>query len=177
MSDRPYVIRESAAADIDAIQAIYAYHVETGIGSFEEVPPSAAELATRRQAVVDRGFPYLVAEAEGAILGYAYAAPFRPRSAYRFTVEDSIYVAPVRQRLGVGRGLLAALIERCTALGQRQMLAVIGGSENLSSIGLHAALGFTEVGRLPAVGLKFGRWADIVIMQRSLGSGSASLPD
>ena len=177
MSALPYAIRESAANDIDAIQAIYAHHVETGIGSFEEVPPSAAELATRRLAVIDKGFPYLVAEAEGALLGYAYAAPFRPRSAYRFTVEDSIYVAPVRQRLGVGRGLLAALIERCTALGQRQMLAVIGGSENLSSIGLHAAMGFTEVGRLPAVGLKFGRWADIVIMQRSLGSGSASLPD
>lgn len=176
MSAHPYVIRESAAADIDVIQAIYAHHVETGIGSFEEEPPSAAELATRRLAVVDKGFPYLVAEAEGALLGYAYAAPFRPRSAYRFTVEDSIYVAPVRQRLGVGRGLLAALIERCTALGQRQMLAVIGGSENSSSIGLHAAMGFVEVGRLPAVGLKFGRWADIVIMQRSLGSGSTSLP-
>ena len=171
------IIRDSEDADIEAIAAIYAHHVRTGFGSFEEVPPSAAELARRRAEVLARGLPYLVAGGPGAdILGYAYASPYRTRSAYRFSVEDSIYVAAGAERRGVGRALLNHLIERCTRSGYRQMVAVIGDGANAGSIGLHAQLGFRQVGILPAIGFKHGRWVDSVLMQRALGPGCTSLP-
>jgi len=172
-----FTIRDSADADLAAIAAIYAHHVRTGFGSFEEVPPDAAELARRRAEVLARALPYLVASDGGtAILGYAYASPYRTRSAYRFTVEDSIYIAVGAERRGIGRALLAGLIERCTAAGYRQMVAVIGDSGNAASIGLHARLGFREVGCLHAIGFKHGRWVDSVLMQRDLGAGDTSLP-
>jgi L-amino acid N-acyltransferase YncA len=133
-------------------------------------------MARRRAAVVARGLPYLVAEVEGAVLGYAYAGPYHTRSAYRFTLEDSIYVAPHAVGRGIGRTLLAELLDRCTALGYRRMLAIIGDSGNAASIGLHAAAGFRHVGTLPSVGLKFGRWLDVVLMQRPLGPGDDTTP-
>lgn len=181
MNDRgaaaAFTIRESADADLAAIAAIYAHHVRTGFGSFEEVPPDAEELARRRAEVLVRDLPYLVASDGGAaILGYAYASPYRTRSAYRFSVEDSIYVAAGAERRGIGRALLAGLIERCTAAAYRQMVAVIGDSGNAASIGLHARLGFRQVGVLAAIGFKHGRWVDSVLMQRDLGDGDTSLP-
>jgi L-amino acid N-acyltransferase YncA len=181
MNDRggaaAFIIRDSAGADLAAITAIYAHHVRTGFGSFEEVPPDVTELARRRGEVLARTLPYLVASDGGAaILGYAYASPYRTRSAYRFSVEDSIYVAPGAERRGIGGALLAGLIERCTAAGYRQMVAVIGDSGNAASIGLHARLGFRQVGVLAAIGLKHGRWVDSVLMQRDLGAGDTSLP-
>ena len=173
-----FSIRDSDEADIAAIAVIYAHHVRTGFGSFEEVPPSADELAHRRAEVLARGLPYLVAsDPSGAdILGYAYASPYRTRSAYRFSVEDSIYVAAGAERRGIGRALLSHIIERCTASGYRQMVAVIGDTGNAGSIGLHAQLGFRHVGTLPAIGFKHGRWIDSVLMQRALGTGSSRLP-
>jgi L-amino acid N-acyltransferase YncA len=171
------MVRESRDEDIAAITAIYAHHVRVGVGSFEEDPPSAAELARRRAEVLGRHLPYLVATAPtGAILGYAYASPYRARSAYRFSVEDSIYVAPDAERQGVGRTLLSELIARCTAAGWRQMVAVIGDSGNAASIGLHEQLGFRPVGVLTAIGFKHGRWLDSVLMQRPLGAGASILP-
>jgi L-amino acid N-acyltransferase YncA len=170
------VIRAAVDADIPAIQAIYAHHVLNGFGSFEEVPPDQAELARRRADFVGRGLPYLVAALDGRVVGYAYAAPFRPRSAYRFTVENSIYVDPAAARRGVGRRLLAELIRQCTALGFRQMVAVIGDSHNASSIKLHEALGFRHAGRLVSVGRKRGRWLDSVMMQLTLGEGDTAEP-
>ncbi len=170
-------LREATDADIAAITAIYAHHVTYGLASFEEVSPSAEEMARRRAEVVTRGLPYLVATDEsGAVRGYAYAAPFRLRSAYRFTLEDSIYIAPDALRRGFGRLLLGALIERCAATGHRQMVAVIGDSGNAASIGLHEHLGFQPAGMLPATGFKHGRWVDTVLMQRALGRGAATLP-
>lgn len=170
------VIRPSREADMAAIQAIYAHHVMNGFGSFEEVPPDAAELTRRRADYVARGLPYLVAELDGKVVGYAYVAPFRPRSAYRFTVENSIYVDPAATRRGLGRKLLATLIAQCTALGMRQMVAVIGDSQNASSIRLHESLGFRHMGRLAAVGRKKGRWLDSVLMQLPLGPGDSTEP-
>jgi L-amino acid N-acyltransferase YncA len=169
-------VRESTDADIAMIQAIYAYHVRHGLASFEEEPPSTAELLRRRADVLGRGLPYLVGEVDGIVIGYGYASPYRARSAYRFTLEDSVYVAPERIGKGVGRALLSAVIERCERLGSRQMIAVIGDSANHASIGLHARLDFAIVGTLPAVGFKFGRWVDSVLMQRALGTGDTSLP-
>jgi phosphinothricin acetyltransferase len=169
-------VRDSADGDLDAIQAIYAHHVEHGLGSFEETPPGRDELADRRRAILAKGLPYLAAEADGRLLGYAYAGPFRPRSAYRFSVEDSIYVAPGAAGRGIGRMLLEALIARATLWGARQMVAVIGDSANAASIGLHKALGFRMVGRFDAIGFKRGRWVDSVMMQLPLGDGSASAP-
>lgn len=169
-------VRPSRAEDIGAIQTIYAHHVLRGLASFEEVPPDAAELAQRREAIVARGLPYLVAEVGGAVAGYAYAAPYRARSAYRWTLEDSVYVAEGRHGLGVGRALLARLIAECERWGGRRLIAVIGDSGNAGSIGLHAALGFRHAGLLPAVGFKHGRWVDSVLMQRPLGDGDATLP-
>ncbi len=149
-----------------------------GFGSFEEEPPAPAELARRRADVLARALPYLVAASpQGAVLGYAYAAPYRARSAYRYSVEDSIYVAPEAGRRGVGRALLSELVRRCTAAGYRQMVAVIGDSANDASIGLHERLGFRRAGLLPAIGFKHGRWVDSVLMQRELGDGAATLPD
>lgn len=172
-----FTVRDSRESDIAAIQKIYAHHVLTGLGSFEEAPPSADEMARRRTDILNHRLPYLVAESGDHLLGYAYAGLFRPRSAYRYVVEDSIYVAPDAQRRGVGRRLLDELIDRCTKQAYRQMLAVIGDSANHGSIGVHQAAGFTEVARLPAIGFKFGRWVDIVMMQRALGPGQSALPD
>jgi len=174
---RPSVrVRDAREADMAAVQDIYAYHVRRGLASFEEAAPDIEELLRRRAEVLKRGLPYLVAELEGQIVGFAYAGPYRTRSAYRYTVEDSVYVDQAALRRGVGRALLAALIERCTALGYRQMVAVIGDSGNESSIRAHAAMGFREVGRLSAIGYKLDRWVDSVLMQRPLGPGDSTLP-
>lgn len=173
----PFHIREAAPQDIPAIAAIYAHYVTASLATFDEVPPPAAELARRRAELAAAGLPFLVAaDARGTIAGYAYAAPYRQRSGYRFTLEDSIYVAPAAIRRGIGAALLAALIERCAARGYRQMVAVIGDSANAASIGLHAAHGFAPVGAIAAAGFKLGRWVDAVIMQRPLGEGAATLP-
>ena len=170
-------IRDCAEADLPAIQAIYAHHVLNGSASFEEVPPDLAEMARRRAAIVERGLPYLVAEAGGRVLGYAYAGPYHARAAYRFTLEDSVYVAADALGRGVGGLLLAAILERATAAGCRQMLALIGDSGNAASIALHARAGFRHAGTLEAVGFKFGRWVDVTLMQRPLGPGAATDPD
>lgn len=165
------LVRPSTPADLAAIQAIYAHAVLHGTGTFEIEPPSPDEMARRRDEVLARGLPWLVAEADGAVLGYAYAAPFRPRPAYRFSLEDSIYLSPQAQGRGIGRLLLAELLARCQASGARQMLAVIGDSGNQASVALHRALGFRPAGTLQSVGWKFGRWLDVVLMQRALGPG------
>ncbi len=173
----PPTIRDSTEADMASVQAIYAHHVRHGLASFEEDEPDVEEMMRRRAALREIDMPHLVAEAyDGAILGFAYAGPYRPRPAYRFAVEDSVYVDPHAARRGAGRALLGALIERCAALGYRQMVAVIGDSANRPSIGLHEALGFDRAGLLPSVGFKLGRWVDIVILQRSLGEGDETLP-
>ena len=170
------LIRPSAPADVPAIAAIYGHHVLTGFGSFEEEPPSMSDMAERREAIVARGLPYLVAEDAGRVLGYAYAGPFRPRAAYRYTVEDSVYVAPDAQGRGAGRALLTELIVVCEALGLRQMVAVIGDSGNAGSIALHRALGFEDIGVGQGFGFKHGRWVDIVWMQKALNGGDQAPP-
>ncbi len=170
-------IRDATDADVAAITEIYAHHVCTGLGSFEEIPPSRDEIARRRAEVLARDLPYLVAvSATGAVVGYAYASLYRARSAYRFSVEDSVYVAPDSVGRGIGRALLEALIARCGETGYRQMVAVIGDSGNAGSITLHERLGFRRVGLLPAIGYKHGRWVDSVLMQRELGEGAATMP-
>jgi len=171
------LIRPAAAADAEALAAIYGHNVLHGFGTFEEVPPSAAEMDRRRLAVVEQGLPWLVAEDAGRVVGYAYAAPFRPRAAYRYTVEDSIYVAPEAVGRGLGRALLSAVLEACEAMGVRQVVAVIGDSQNAASVGLHRALGFESAGVGKSVGFKHGRWVDIVWMQKPLNGGDASAPD
>jgi L-amino acid N-acyltransferase YncA len=171
------LIRSSRDDDVAAIAAIYGYHVRHGIASFEEAPPDEAEMARRRAELVARDFPYLVAERAGKIVGYCYAGPYRTRIGYRFTVEDSIYIDPGEVGRGVGRALLAPVIEHVTEQGYRQMIAVIGGSETLPSIRLHAALGFAQIGVFPGIGFKFGRWVDSVYMQRALGPGNTTLPE
>ncbi|ODV14170.1 MAG: GNAT family N-acetyltransferase [Rubrivivax sp. SCN 70-15] len=169
-------IRPSLDADLAAITAIYAENVLGGTGTFEIDAPDAAEMARRRADVLAKGLPWLVAEAEGRVLGYAYANHFRPRLAYRFCVEDSIYLAASAQGRGVGRLLLAELVARCEALGARQMLAVIGDAANAGSIGVHRALGFEPAGVLKAAGWKFERWLDVILMQRALGAGDRTRP-
>jgi phosphinothricin acetyltransferase len=170
------VLREATDADTAAVQAVYAHYVRHSLATFEEEPPDAAEMARRRADIVGRGLPYLVAELDGMVKGFAYAGPYRLRSAYRFTLEDSIYVAPEALGRGLGRRLLFEIIGRSTALGYRQMVAVIGDSANAASIGLHGHLGFQPVGILRAAGFKFGRWVDSVLMQRPLGPGDATPP-
>ena len=170
------LIRPSRDDDVAAITAIYGHHVLHGVASFEEVPPNEAEMARRRAEIVGRGFPYVVGERAGKVVGYCYAGPYRTRVAYRFSVEDSIYIDPGEVGRGIGRALLAEVIERSTELGYRQMIAVIGGSETLPSIRLHAALGFAHIGVFTGIGFKFGRWIDSVYMQRPLGPGASTLP-
>lgn len=176
MSDLPLLIRPSTEADLPALARIYGHAVLHGTGTFELDAPDEAEMARRRDAVLANGLPWLVAERGGQVLGYAYANPFRPRRAYRFCVEDSIYLDEAARGHGVGRLLLAELLAQCTALGARQMLAVIGDSANAGSIGVHRACGFEDGGVLKAAGWKFGRWLDVVIMQKALGEGAASEP-
>jgi len=170
------IVRPATEADAEALAAIYGDAVLHGFGTFEEEPPTPADMDARRLAVQARGLPYLVAEADGAVLGFAYAGPFRPRAAYRYTLEDSVYVAPKAKGKGVGRALLAAVIEACEALGVRQLMAVIGDSGNLGSIGLHRAMGFEQTGVGRSVGFKHGRWVDIVHMQKALNGGDTAPP-
>lgn len=176
MPRRDIVLRLAERGDMPAIHAIYAHHVLHGVASFEEVPPDEAELDRRRGDILARGLPYLVATRDSAVRGYAYAGLYRPRSAYRYTVEDSVYIAPDAVGQGFGRALLGDLIARCTALGMRQMLAVIGDSGNSASIRLHESLGFRRAAFLQSVGFKHGRWVDSVFMQLALGPGDSSLP-
>lgn len=175
-SSSPLVIRPSLEGDISSIQQIYEHAVLHGTGTFETDVPDRAEMARRRTEVLSRSLPYLVAERDGQVLGYAYANYFRPRLAYRYFVEDSVYLAPTAQGQGVGRLLLAELIARCEAAGARQMVAVIGDSQNLGSIGVHRALGFEQTGLMKSAGWKFGKWLDVVLMQRQLGQGDSSSP-
>jgi len=169
-------IRDATEANVPEIQAIYAHHVLHGTGTFEEEPPSVEEMTARFRHVRDAGWAWLVATDATGVLGYAYYAQFRERSAYRYTVENAIYVRDDVRGQGVGKALVAQLIETATAQGFRQMIAVIGDSENVGSIGVHASLGFSRVGILRATGIKFGRWLDVVYMQRPLGRGDADVP-
>ncbi|RQP25974.1 GNAT family N-acetyltransferase [Piscinibacter terrae] len=172
----PLFLRPSTAQDLPAITAIYAWNVTNGTGTFELDAPDQAEMTRRRDDVLSKGLPWLVAERDGQVLGYAYANHFRPRKAYRFCVEDSIYLADGTRGQGIGRLLLAELMSQCEARGARQMLAVIGDSNNASSIGVHRTLGFEQTGILQSVGWKFNRWLDVVLMQRSLGVGDSRDP-
>lgn len=177
LGGRAIIIRDASDDDMNAVEAIYAPHVLKGRASFEEEPPSISELSARRRAVLALGLPYLAAEADGKVLGYAYAGTYRSRSAYRYTIEDSVYVAEDCAGRGVGRALLAELLARCDRGPWRQMVAVIGDSGNLASINLHRSLGFRTVGTLKAVGYKFGEWIDSVYMQRPLGAGDSARPE
>jgi len=171
------VIRPAKTSDIPAIARIYAHGVVHGTSSFELTPPDEAEMARRMTELISKGFPYLTADVDGSLGGYAYAGLYRPRPAYRHTLEDSVYVAPNMHRRGIGRALLVALIETAEARGFRQMIAVIGDSPNQAgSIGLHEAVGFRHVGILQDVGFKLGGWRDTLLMQRALGDGSKSPP-
>lgn len=171
------IVRDALPGDAQALADIYGHHVLTGFGTFEEVPPDQQEMAARLQAVTDRGLPYLVAEQAGRVLGFAYASPFRPRAAYRYTVEDSVYVAPEAIGRGVGKAVLEAVLISCEAMGIRQVVAVIGDSGNAGSIGLHRSLGFTHQGVGRSFGFKHGRWVDIVWMQKALNGGDGTEPD
>ena len=174
---RDVTLRDARADDADAIAALYAHYVRTSIATFEETPPDSATIAGRVAAVQSAGLPWLVAkDLQGALLGYAYASAYRARSAYRYTLENSVYVAPQTVRGGIGATLMRELIERCTRLGFRQMLAVIGDSANSASIALHASLGFETVGTHRAIGFKHGRWVDVVHMQLALGEGARTGP-
>ncbi|MGO8915780.1 MAG: N-acetyltransferase family protein [Stellaceae bacterium] len=177
MDSVPVQLRDAAGEDMPEIARLYAHYVETSCYTFEEAPPAAPEMTRRWQQIRQAGLPWRVAETmSGGIVGYAYAGRFRARSAYRYTVEDSVYVAPDRLHRGVGLALMRDLIRDCAALGYRQMLAVIGDSANEASIRLHTRLGFRTIGHEVAVGLKFGRWVDVVQMQLALGEGARTLP-
>ncbi|WP_424930400.1 N-acetyltransferase family protein [Amaricoccus tamworthensis] len=169
MSDR-CIVRPSEPGDVPKIQTIYATHVLTGLATFEEVPPSVREMSARRQKTLDLKLPYLVATVNGEVVGYCYAGPYHTRHAYRFTLEDSIYLDPAIKGRGVGSALLKELIRETTELGYRQMIAVIGDTDNESSIGLHRKFDFQHVGVLDRVGFKFGRWVNVVLMQLALGA-------
>lgn len=170
------LIRPSHHEDIAAITAIYAHHVLHGTGTFETEPPSPSDMATRRADVLSKGLPYLVAEHEGNILGFAYGNWFKPRPAYRYSVEDSVYLAPGLDRKGLGRAMLAELLAHCETAGIRKVMAIIGDSANAGSVGVHLAVGFKQVGIVEACGWKFGAWRDIVIMQKTLGPGASEPP-
>jgi phosphinothricin acetyltransferase len=169
-------IRPTIEADLPAITAIYDHAVRHGTATFELVPPDLAEMTRRYNALIDGGYPYFVAVLDGRVAGYAYAGAYRPRPAYRFTVENSIYLDPSVHRRGVGLQLLQRLILECEVRGFRQMIAVIGDSANAASVGVHARTGFRLIGTHPNVGLKFGRWLDTVMMQRDLGEGASTVP-
>lgn len=170
------LIRPADTADFPEIQAIYAHHVRNGTGTFEEIPPSIEEMLQRWQRITANGWAWLVAADATGVIGYGYYQQIRERSAYRFTAEDSIYVRDDVRGQGVGKALVTALLDAATAAGFRQMIAVIGDSENIGSIGVHTSLGFIKVGVLKSTGLKFGRWLDTVYMQRPLGLGDSELP-
>jgi len=170
------IVRASTEADLARCTEIYRHHVLHGTASFEIDPPDLAEMGRRRAAVLELGLPHLVAERDGDILGYAYAGRWRPRPAYEFSVEDSIYIDKDAVGRGVGRALLPVLVEQCTALGKRQMVAVIGDSAQTPSIRLHASCGFEMIGTIKSIGFKFGRWLDSVLMQRALGPGDTTSP-
>ena len=170
------VVRSAPDADIASIREIYAHHVLNGLGTFEETPPTLDEMGARHAAAVAAGMPYLVATLAERVVGYSYVTPYRPRPAYRYTVEDSVYIADTHRGRGIGSALLSSLIERCEAGPWRQMIAVIGDSANAGSITLHEKLGFHRVGTVEAVGYKFDKWVDTVIMQRSLNTGSRTKP-
>jgi len=169
-------IRPATEADLASVTGIYDHAVRFGTATFELVPPDLGEMTQRFRALTEGGFPYLVAELDGFVIGYAYAGAYRARPAYRFTVENSIYLQPAIHRRGIGGLLLRRLIGECEARGHRQMIAVIGDSANAGSIGVHRACGFQMIGKHPNVGLKFGRWLDIVMMQLALGDGAATIP-
>jgi L-amino acid N-acyltransferase YncA len=169
-------VRDAAPGDMAAIQSIYAHHVLHGLATFEEVPPAVEEMARRHADITSCGLPYLIAELDGAPAGYAYCALYRTRSAYRFTLEDSVYVRHDLAGRGLGSALLAELVRRAEAVGYRQLVAVIGDSAHRASIALHARHGFLPVGTLRSTGFKFGRWVDSVLMQRPLGEGDATRP-
>jgi phosphinothricin acetyltransferase len=171
------IVRDATEADAGSLAAIYGDAVLHGFGTFEEEPPSAADMDARRRAVQAQGMPYFVAELDGQVLGFAYAGPFRPRAAYRYTLEDSVYVSPDAKGKGIGRAMLSAVIAACEALGIRQLMAVIGDSGNSGSIGLHRSLGFEQTGVGRSVGFKHGRWVDIVHMQKALNGGDGLAPD
>lgn len=170
------LIRPSQDQDLPQITAIYAHHVLHGTGTFETDPPSVADMTARRADVLGKGLPYLVAEQDGQVVGFAYGNWFKPRPAYRYSVEDSIYLAPDLHRKGLGRALLAELLARFEAVGIRKVMAIIGDSANAGSVGVHRALGFTQVGLVESCGWKFGAWRDIVIMQKTLGAGDTLPP-
>ena len=170
-------VRPATPEDFVQVQAIYTHHVHSGLGTFEEQPPGVDEIRRRFEAVRGRGLPWLAAELDGRVAGYAYAGPFRPRAAYRYTVEDSVYVAPDAMGRGIGRALLDRLVAECERMGLRQMVAVIGDSGNAASVALHRACGFEFKAALPGLGFKFGRWVDVVWMQRPLGPGAGRPPD
>jgi phosphinothricin acetyltransferase len=169
-------IRAATAADLPSVTKIYEQAVRHGTATFELTPPDLAEMTRRFDALKDGGFPYLVAVLDGGVAGYAYAGPYRPRPAYRFTVENSVYLEPAIHRRGIGLQLMRRLIAECEACGFRQMIAVIGDSANAGSIGVHARCGFQMIGTHPSVGLKFGRWLDTVMMQLALGEGATTVP-
>lgn len=169
-------ITDASLTDLAQVQAIYAHHVLHGIATFETEPPELEEMQQRYHDVLLQGLPFLVAVHEKQVVGYCYLTPYRPRCAYRYTLENSIYVHPEKLGQGIGKRLLSAALSNAEALGFRQMIAVIGNSENAGSIGLHYAAGFKSVGTLTAVGLKHGRWVDTVIMQRALGESHTTMP-
>lgn len=171
------LIRPSRDEDLDAIARIYGHHVLHGTGTFETTPPSPAEMGTRRADVLSKGLPWLVAEEDGQVLGFAYGNWFKPRPAYRFSVEDSIYLAPEAAGKGLGRALLAELLATLERAGVRKVMAVIGDSGNAGSVGVHRALGFEQVGVIQSCGWKFDRWLDIVLMQKALGAGDTTPPE
>ena len=175
----PITLRDAHPADMPGITEIYRHEVLHGVATFEETPPSVEELNARREGIVALGLPYLVAEIDGTVMGYSYGSTYRPRPAYRHTIENTVYVAQVARGRGIAETLLVELIKRCEAVDRRQMIAVIAIAEqvtNSASVALHRKLGFREIGTVEAAGFKFGRWVDTVLMQRSLGEGSKSLP-
>ncbi len=177
MTKTDIVVRDCTDADMPAVSAIYAQSVREETASFELTPPDLLEMTRRRAAIVEKGYPYLVGELDGEVSGYAYASAFHPRPAYTLTVENTVYVGKWAKRRGVGHALMSALIEACTARGYRQMIAIVGGSDNIASIRLHNALGFKEAGVFKSVGYKHGRWLDTVCLQRPLGAGDTTPPD